>query len=163
MMPAMGIGSATTTIIGQNMGAGNMQRTKDALKKTLIVALGFSVVGVLILMLLKAQMIGVFTDTQSVTESAINYTNMVVMALPLMAVFQAMSGFFIGTKHTMMSMTGDLVRLWGLRIPLILIFKFIFHMDEYAIWWPMLISNFLADILYMIMYYSKRWQRPIRD
>ncbi len=163
MMPAMGIGSATTTIIGQNMGAGNMQRTKEALRKTLTVSLAFSVIGVTILMLLKKQMIGVFTDTELVTKSAINYTNMVVMALPLMAIFQAMSGFFIGTKHTMMSMTGDLVRLWGLRIPLILLFKFVFKMDEYAIWWPMLISNVLADILYMTMYFGKRWQRPIKD
>jgi putative MATE family efflux protein len=163
MMPAMGIGSATTTIIGQNIGAGNIKRAKDALKKTLIIALGFSFVGVILLMFFKAQMIGVFTKTESVTESAINYTNMVVMALPLMAIFQAMSGFFIGTKHTMMSMTGDLVRLWGLRIPLILIFKFVFKMDEYAIWWPMLISNFLADTLYMLMYLGKRWQKPIKD
>ncbi len=162
MMPVMGIGSAATTIIGQNVGAGNMDRTKEAIRKILIVALGFSVIGVAILMILKMPMIGVFTDTEAVMQSAINYTNIVVMALPLMAIFQSMSGFFIGTKHTLMAMSGDLVRLWGIRIPLILLFKYVFKMDEYAIWWPVLISNALTDMLYIIMYLSKRWQKPIK-
>jgi putative MATE family efflux protein len=161
MMPVMGIGSAITTIIGQNIGAQNIERAKSALKKTLVVAIGFSVIGVTILFFLKTQFIGLFTSTPEVIKSAINYTNVVMLSLPLMAVFQSLSGFFIGTKHTMMSMTGDLVRLWGIRIPLILLFKFVFHMDEYAIWWPMLLSNFLADSLFLIMYASKRWQRPV--
>ena len=161
MMPVMGIGSAVTTIIGQNIGAQNIERAKQALKKTLVVAIGFAVIGVTILFFLKTQFIGLFTSTPEVIKSAVNYTNVVMLSLPLMAVFQSMSGFFIGTKHTMMSMTGDLARLWALRIPLILLFKFGFHMDEFAIWWPMLISNFLADSLYMIMYVSKKWQEPV--
>ena len=161
MMPVMGIGSAITTIIGQNIGAQNIERAKQTLKKTLVVSMGFSIIGITILLLLKTQFIGLFTSTPKVIESAVNYTNVVMISLPLMAVFQSMSGFFIGTKHTMISMAGDLARLWGIRIPLILLFKFGFHMDEYAIWWPMLLSNFLADILYLIMYISKRWQKKI--
>lgn len=159
MMPSMGIGSATTTIIGQNMGAGQIKRTKQALKKTLIASVGFSLIGMILIYIFKTGILGVFTDSQAVLESGKRLTDIVVLTLPLMAVFQTMSGFFIGTKHTMQSMIVDIARLWVFRIPLIILFKYVFHMDEYAIWYPMLISNVLADMMFFILYLSKKWQK----
>ncbi len=158
MMPSMGIGSATTTIIGQNIGANQIDRAKKALQKTLIVALAFSIAGLILLFIFKADIIGVFTKSKAVLESGIRLTDIVALSLPLMAVFQVMSGFFIGTKNTMQSMIADIVRLWVLRIPLIILFKYVFHMDEYSIWYPILISTALADVLFAILYMTKRWQ-----
>jgi len=163
MMPSMGIGSATTTIIGQNMGAGNLERSKKALKKTLIISVAFSLVGMVLIYLLKANIFKIFTDTKIVIETGMDLTDIIVLTLPLMAVFQVMAGFFIGTKHTLMAMMGDVVRLWVLRIPMIIFFKYVLKMDEYAIWWPFLISNILIDVMFFIMYLSKRWQRPVKE
>ena len=163
MMPSMGIGNATTTIIGQNIGAGNIARTRKALHKTLIVSVGFSLAGMAVLYVFKAGIFRIFTDTASVIESGMNLTDIIALTLPLMAIFQVMSGFFIGTKHTIMAMMGDIVRLWVLRLPMIALFKYVFHMNEYAIWWPLLISNVLIDIMFMIMYLSKRWMRPVKS
>ncbi len=162
MMPSMGIGSATTTIIGQNMGAGQIDRVKQALKKTLIIALGFSLLGMMLTYAFKEGIFRIFTDTVIVIESGSNFTDIMVLTLPLMAVFQVMAGFFIGTKHSLAAMMGDIVRLWALRIPMIIFFKFALHMDEYAIWLPMLISNVLTDMMFLAVYLSKRWQKPVK-
>ena len=162
MMPSMGIGSATTTIIGQNMGAGQIERSKQALIKTLIISLGFSLMGMVLLYIFKADIFKIFTDTPIVIESGMNFTDIVVFTLPLMAVFQVMAGFYIGTKHTLVAMMGDIIRLWVIRIPLILIFKYLFKMNEYAIWFPMLISNILTDIMFFIIYLTKKWQKPVK-
>jgi Na+-driven multidrug efflux pump len=53
----------------------------------------------------------------------------------------------------------DIARLWIFRLPLIAILKYVFHMDEYAIWYPMLFSNILADTMFFIFYLSKSWQK----
>lgn len=163
MMPSMGIGSATTTIIGQNIGADKIIRAKLALKKTLVATLAFSIIGMLILYVFKTGILGVFTDSPAVLESGIRLTNIIALTLPLMAIFQVMSGFFIGTKHTFQSMFVDIARLWIFRIPLIALLKYVFHMDEYAIWYPMLLSNILADLMFIIMYLTKSWQRKLKD
>jgi putative MATE family efflux protein len=163
MMPAMGIGSSTTTIIGQNMGANQIDRAKEALRKTLFTALSFSIVGMLILFIFKTGILGVFTDSPAVLKSGIRLTNIVILTLPLMAIFQVMSGFFIGTKNTFLSMCVDIARLWIFRIPLILLLKNVFHMDEFAIWYPMLFSNILADTMFIIFYLSKCWQRKPKE
>jgi Na+-driven multidrug efflux pump len=115
-----------------------------------------------LLYIFKAGIFRIFTDTAVVIESGMNLTDIIALTLPLMAIFQVMSGFFIGTKHTVMAMLGDVVRLWVLRLPMIALFKYAFHMDEYAIWWPLLISNILIDIMFLIMYLSKRWLRPVK-
>ncbi|MCK5128369.1 MAG: MATE family efflux transporter [Clostridiales bacterium] len=162
MMPAFGIGSATTTIIGQNMGAGNLSRCKETLKKTLVTSVGISLIGMALIYIFKSGIIGIFTSTEAVLTSAKKFTDIVILTLPLMAIFQVMSGFFIGTKHTTTSMTADIARLWVFRIPMIILFKYVFHMDEYAIWYPMIISNLLTCIILTIVYATKRWQTPPR-
>ena len=162
LMPVMGIGSAATTIIGQNMGAGQLERTKKALGKTLIVSLAFSFLGMVLLFVFKTGIFKIFTDTPAVIASGGNLSDIIALSLPLMAIFQVMAGFFIGTKHTTMAMMGDIIRLMGLRLPLIILFKYAFNMGEYAIWWPLLISNILTDTVFLIMYLSKRWTRPVK-
>ncbi len=48
-------------------------------------------------------------------------------------------------------------RLMIYRIPSVIILKYVFHMNEYAIWYPIVISNVLAVITGYVLYRKIDW------
>jgi putative MATE family efflux protein len=60
LMPAMGIGSALSTIVGQNLGADNIKRAKKAVKTSAILTTIFLVIGGFILFILASKIILLF-------------------------------------------------------------------------------------------------------
>ncbi len=152
MMPCMGIGSALSTIVGQNIGAGYAERAKSALAKAFQVSLMMAVLGIAILLILSEGFITLFTDSPAVIAHAKEYALIITLAMPLMTIFNIWTGLFIGAGKGTFSMIVMMSRLWVYRIPSILILKYIFHINEYAIWYPMIISNFLACLTGFVLY-----------
>ncbi|MBE0700757.1 MAG: MATE family efflux transporter, partial [Acholeplasmataceae bacterium] len=61
---------------------------------------------------------------------------------PLMGLFQCYVGLFNGSGHSKFTLKMALFRLWGMRIPLVLLFMVILPPDNYSgIWYAMIISN----------------------
>jgi len=152
MMPCMGIGNALSTIIGQNLGAGLVSRAKEALGKAFVVSLSMAAVGITFLLFMSEGFIKIFTDSPSVIEYANEFALIITLAMPLMSIFDIWNGLFIGANRGTFAMIVMMSRLWVYRIPSILIFKYIFHIDEHAIWYPMIISNVLACLTGFVLY-----------
>ncbi|MEX1376087.1 MAG: MATE family efflux transporter [Eubacteriales bacterium] len=152
MMPCMGIGNALSTIVGQNLGAGNISRTREALKKSFISSMMFALVGIVFLLILREPFIRAFTDDLNVINYANAYGLIITLAMPLMTIFNVWTGLFIGANRGTFSMIIMMTRLWIYRIPTILILKYVFHVNEYAIWIPLVISNVLACITGWVLY-----------
>jgi Na+-driven multidrug efflux pump len=55
----------------------------------------------------------------------------------------------------------QLVRLWGLRVPLSWFFGFAMHMGSRGIWTGMLISNVLAAVLALVFLVTVDWHHKV--
>jgi Na+-driven multidrug efflux pump len=55
----------------------------------------------------------------------------------------------------------QLVRLWGLRVPLSWFFGFALHMGSRGIWTGMLISNVLAAVLALVFLTTVDWHHKV--
>ena len=152
MMPCMGIGNALSTIVGQNLGAGNIARTKEALKKSFKTSMIFALVGIVFLLFMRGPFIKAFTDDLNVISYANAYGLIITLAMPLMTIFNIWTGLFIGVNKGTFSMIVMMSRLWIYRIPTILLLKYLFHVNEYAIWIPLVVSNMLACLTGWILY-----------
>src|SRR5690606_31158129 len=74
--PAMGIGAALTSIVGQNIGADQLDRVREAFKKSLILTISFSLVGFLFILWKDNEIINFFIrskDDKEVISQGINY------------------------------------------------------------------------------------------
>ena len=54
-------------------------------------------------------------------------------------------------------------RLWGLRIPLVLLLKNFTSLAEKSVWFAMVGSNFLICIAGLILFLIGRWKVPVVD
>ena len=141
--PVMAIGGVLAAYIGQNIGNLNIERAKDSFKKALILSLVIMAVLSLALMPLRGALASIFyTRGTEVFDLTTKYMFFLLIGLPLMAIFQAFLGAFNGTGKTTYTFIVSITRLWGLRIPVILLLIYVLDFGPKGVWTGMLISNF---------------------
>ncbi len=152
LMPIFALGSVLAAYVGQNIGAGQGERARAACRVSRNIGLAVSIGGCVLLMPVRDQLVALLTNdalTQSLGETYVFWT---LLTQPLMALFQNYLGIFNGSGHTGAALAMSTVRLWVIRLPMILCFKLFTDFGSNGIWYAMVISNFLILILGMILY-----------
>ncbi|MGB3368463.1 MAG: MATE family efflux transporter [Acidaminobacteraceae bacterium] len=161
LMPAMGIGSALASIVGQNLGFGNVARTKEAVWSSIKLSTAFLVIAGLPLIYFANDVVSIFSNDPVVLEQGTYYLILVTLSIPLMGIFQIFIGTFQGSGHTVLAMIMMMGRLWAIRLPMILILKNYTNLAEKSVWYSMIISNLIICIVGYIMYRSGIWEKKI--
>ncbi|WP_249168729.1 MATE family efflux transporter [Alkaliphilus sp. B6464] len=162
LMPVMGIGNALATIIGQNLGANKKDRTTLAFKTSMRLSTIFMIIGGIILFIASPNIVSIFVKNDpEVFRQGTEYLKLISASLPLMGFFQVFVGTFQGSGHTIYAMMMDMGRLWGIRIPMIMLFKKYTHWGSSGVWYAMVLSNGLICIFGLIVYLSGKWQKQI--
>ncbi|MDH8678957.1 MATE family efflux transporter [Fusibacter bizertensis] len=161
MMPAMGIGNALATIVGQNLGADNVSRAKLAVRNSTIMSTIFLVVGGLIMLPFVQQIVKAFSTDPEVIKNGTEYLTMIIYGIPLMGFFQILVGTFQGSGHTISAMILMMGRLWVLRIPMVYMLSRLEGFGPSSIWLAMIASNLITCLIGLGIYSTGRWQSKI--
>ncbi len=159
LQPVLAMGSVLVAYIGQNIGNLNVPRAKETFKKAMILSVSTMAVLSIIALPFREPLAKVFLGNDPVAlELTIKYMFYLIIGLPLMAIFQTFIGTFIGTGNTKFSFTLSVIRLWVLRIPLIMLFKYFTDLGSSGIWTAMLISNFIIAFVGYFLYKRLNWE-----
>ena len=152
--PVMAMGAILSAYIGQNIGAKNPERAKETMVKTFKLSIGIMAAGSLILIPLRAPLASIFLENDPVAYALTqDFMFYILIGLPLMAVYQTFIGTFNGTANTHFTFILAVTRLWGIRLPLIVLFGQLFpDRGSQVIWEVMLISNLLIAVVGYILY-----------
>lgn len=164
MQPAMGMGAALTAIVGQNIGADQTNRAKEAFQKALKLSIIIGVIGCIILILFDNGIINFFMrsdDDPEVIKQGLVYLIYISLSMPLMGIFSVLKGLFQGSGHTKYSMAMEIGRLWFVRLPMILIFKHFTNWGSSGIWFSMSFSNLIICIYGYVVYRTNKWQEKV--
>ena len=164
MQPCMGIGAALTAIVGQNLGSRQIDRVKDAVKKSFILSMYISITGCIILLWKDSEIINLFIKAKGETDviaQGITYLWYIAISTPLMGIFSILQGVFQGSGHTKYSMAMEISRLWLVRLPLILVFKYFTSVGSVGIWFSMSFSNLVICLYGYWIYRRGKWQDRI--
>lgn len=162
LMPALGVGGSIATFVGQNIGAENPERARQSVKTAMILTIAIMAIGGLILLPLRQYVGQIFLEPGTESWQVANeYMFFLFTSLPLMAIFQVFMGAYQGAGYTRFSLILATTRLWILRIPLILFFRDVIKLDSSGIMYAMVISNYGADILGLVLYKLVRFDRRI--
>ena len=164
MQPAMGIGASLTAIVGQNLGAGKLERVKEAFIKALKLTISISIVGCIVLIWQDKPIVNFFIrskDDNDVISQGITYLIYISFSMPLMGIFSVFQGIFQGSGHTKYSMNMEIGRLWFVRLPMILLFKYFTTIGSTGIWFSMSSSNLIICLYGYYLYKRGGWQKKI--
>ncbi|MGH4122572.1 MAG: MATE family efflux transporter [Clostridium sp.] len=164
MQPAMGIGASLTAIVGQNLGSGQLERVKEAFVKALKLTISISILGCIVLIWQDKPIVNFFIrskDDNRVISEAITYLIYISFSMPLMGIFSVFQGIFQGSGHTKYSMNMEIGRLWFVRLPMILLFKYFTTIGSTGIWISMSSSNLIICLYGYYLYRKGGWQKRI--
>lgn len=160
MQPAMGIGAALTAVVGQNFGASRLDRVNEAFIKATKLTLIIGITGTIIIFVLSNQMVNFFIqskDDPEVIIQGITYMKYIAFSMPLMGMFSVLQGIFQGSGSTRYSMAMEIGRLWFVRLPMILLFKYLTDIGPSGIWFSMSFSNLIVCLYGYWIYKSNSW------
>lgn len=156
-MPAMNLASALSAFVGQNLGAGQIQRIKKGVWATLKMAwlISFSVV-VLIIFFGEALM-QLFNNDPEVIKHGQQYLLITSSFFIVFSSMFVMHGMLRGSGDTMIPMFITLISLWLIRIPFAVFLSSRF--GETGIWWSIPLGWLVGLAGTWLYYKSGRWKR----
>lgn len=155
---AMALATASSAMIGQNMGAGKPDRVKIIVRTTLKICVTFGIGLSVIFLLFPIEIFGVFSKDPAVLAWAPEY--MIVcaisfMSFALMAPYNAViNGIGYASLSFVIAMLDGVVT----RIGLALLLGITFGMGIKGFWYGNAFAAFTTVILAGIYYYSGRWE-----
>lgn len=163
--PAMAIGSVQAAFVGQNIGHGNKDRAKQSYKSARNISVLFMLVGIAFAIPLAPQIIELIIGNKSpeINQVANEYTIWILATQPLMAMYNNYMSLFNGSGNNKYALIMSMIRLWILRIPLVLIFKYLTPVGYSGIWYAMALSNFVIMLVGYYFYKKVSFEKKVRD
>ncbi|MEA1992855.1 MAG: MATE family efflux transporter [Euryarchaeota archaeon] len=156
-----GITMANTTIVGQNLGADQVERAEKSVWRSIGIVFSILAVGSVAIFISRQWIFKVFIDDPAVIAEGTNFVKIFVFSLPFFSVFQTVGSTFQGSGQTKYQMVIGLIRLWGLRLPLCYLFAFILSKGATGIWLGMMLSNILGSLVALGFLRTGKWKKTV--
>ena len=169
IIPSMVFSQALSTFVGQNIGAGKIERVKKGLHRTMLMASGTAILITLLVLLFRVPLMSLFTEDQVVIRTGGEYLTIVTSFYLLFTGMFVYSGVMRGAGDTLIPMFLTLISLWLVRIPAALflskesveIFGWTLrgaNLGETGIWWSIPAGWGIGLLLSFAYYRTGRWK-----
>lgn len=161
-LPSNAVGSATATIVGQNIGASKVERAEKGYRISMGISVVFLFVGGMILCqnVISQAIVSIFSDDSQTIAMAADFLSIMAFWCFTNGVYNATSGLFQGTGHTEVTMVVDVTRLWGFRFLTLWFCESILQMGVRSVWYSVVVSNGISALILYILYRSGIWKKP---
>ncbi|WP_303645976.1 MATE family efflux transporter [Halorussus litoreus] len=165
-LPAMGLGRATNTMVGQNLGANNADRAERAAWIAAKVGAGVMFAVAVVAALFPEPIVSVFmatgTDAAAQTvEHGAEYLRIRSVEFTFMAILQVMLGAYRGAGNTKTAMGFSIVALWLGRVPTVYGLAFVAGWGPTGIWVGMALGNVLGAIAAALWFTRGTWKETV--
>lgn len=151
-MPASGFGIAATAFIGQALGAGNSNLSRRYLHQIMKGALMVTAVSVAVLLLFPKGMMHLLTNNSEVIRLGTIYLILTGLVQMQQNAAGVLGGAMRGAGYTRVPMIVAGIGLWGIRVPLTLIFTYALKFSIVSIWITMSIDLTFRFFLCLILF-----------
>lgn len=160
-LPTNGIGSAVATIVGQNMGAGQVNRAEKGYLLSRKISVIFLLAGGLILSrpVISTAIVRIFSSDGEVIAMAADFLSIMALWCFANGVYNSTVGLFQGTGHTEVTTAVDITRLWIYRFVTLYVCEHWLHMGVRSVWYCVVLSNGLAAFTLYLLYKSGIWRK----
>jgi putative MATE family efflux protein len=155
-MICIGFGLAAETIVGQNLGAGQAARARQAGWMTAHMAAVAPAVAGLMFVLVPGALVGVFTRDAAVIAAAVPYLLAAAPAQLVMAYENAREGALSGSGYTFFTMVA-VVGISALRVPLAEIVAGSFGLV--GVWWMLALTAMARAGAMTALWQWGRWEK----
>ena len=157
-LPGYGFAIAAATMVGQSIGARKYVRAKlENWEANRLAATGMAAMGIMFFFFPYALMRG-FTQDEAVVQLGTQFLRIVaVLQIPL-ALTMVLAGSLRGAGDTRFIMWATIAGMWGIRVPLAVVFGIWLDLGVYYVWTAMIADWTVRMALLLWRYQTERWR-----
>lgn len=160
VIPALGFSMATSTLVGQNIGAGKIHRAEmTTYIGSLISFTVLSLVGVL-LFVFAGQLTAFFVPGEpEVVMISKGFLRTIALSFGFIGIQMVMNGTFRGAGQTGVAMMIAIVSQWVLQFPAAYVLSQHTSLSYRGIWWSFVFSNVVSAIIAVSWFLRGDWKK----
>ncbi|MCC0781905.1 MATE family efflux transporter [Clostridioides sp. ES-S-0108-01] len=155
-LPIMNLGSAVSTFVAQNIGAGEKERVKKGIRESIKMALILAFIVVALILLFRENLIALFNTDKDVIKIGSSYLFIIGPFFLFIGTSFVLSSAMKGAGDSMFALISSIVSLWLGRIPASYMLSRFFGTD--GIWMGIPFGWTLGLIVTVIYYKKGRWK-----
>lgn len=155
-LPIMNLGSAVSTFVAQNIGAGEKERVKRGVKSSIKIALYMSLVISALIIIYRSNLILLFNSDKDVVSIGSQYLLIIGPFFVFIGISFILSSAIKGAGDSMFAMLSSVFSLWLVRIPAAYILSKFFGVN--GIWMGIPIGWIIGLIITYVYYRLGYWR-----
>jgi len=163
IIPAFGLGMATSTLVGQNIGAKKPERVKKTIKLSLKIAFFVMSFFGILFFVFAADIARFFipNDPEAIQESAV-FIKHIAVSFGFMGILIVLVGAFRGAGLTKISMLLTLFSVWILRFPLAFVLSKYTSLGLRGIWISYPLTNIITALVGLFILLRYHWLTKLK-
>jgi putative MATE family efflux protein len=160
VIPAMGFSMATSTLVGQNIGAGNIVRAEQVARlAALITFVSLSVVG-LICFAFAPNLVAFFVpgNADVIREGSV-FIRITAWSFGFVGLQFALMGVLRASGNTFAAMVISLISQWVVQFPVAFILSERTSLHAHGLWWAFPIANISTSIIAGLWFARGDWKK----
>lgn len=155
-LPIMNLGSAVSTFVAQNIGAGENERVKKGIRESIKMTLVLAVIVIALILLFRENLIALFNTDKDVIKIGSSYLFIIGPFFLFIGTSFVLSSAMKGAGDSMFALISSIVSLWLGRLPASYMLSRFFGTN--GIWMGIPFGWTLALIVTVIYYNKGRWK-----
>ncbi|WP_074116366.1 MATE family efflux transporter [Clostridioides difficile] len=155
-LPIMNLGSAVSTFVAQNIGAGENERVKKGIRESIKMTLVLAVTVIALILLFRENLIALFNTDKDVIKIGSSYLFIIGAFFLFIGTSFVLSSAMKGAGDSMFALISSIVSLWLGRLPASYMLSKFFGTD--GIWMGIPFGWTLGLIVTVIYYKKGHWK-----
>lgn len=160
-LPCVGFSAASAALVGQSLGMRDPQRAMRSGWAATRQAIIWTTAAGALLALFPRQLIGIFTNDQTVIAAGVGALIVIGFAQPAQAVNFTMGGALRGSGDTRFTLSTTVVNWFVVRLPLAVLFAFPLGLGLAGIWLAVLVDYCVRAVILSLRFRSGKWSKRV--
>lgn len=157
-LPIVSIGIATTTIVGQYLGARDVSRAHKTGVVSMLLCTAIMIFFSIVFYAGAPYLIQIFLDEGLVVQYGTQYMRIAALYLVFIGLTVSMTGVLRGAGYTLPPMLAGLLKLAGLLL-LAPQFAYAFGIGLNGVWWAMFVAYGIETLVITLYYATGKWRK----
>ncbi|MGH8167372.1 MAG: MATE family efflux transporter, partial [Woeseiaceae bacterium] len=158
LLPAWGLGNATATLVGQNLGAGKPERATASVWRAARYNAAFMLVLGILLIILAPFIVSLFSGDPEILRYGTNCLRILGLGYPMYAVGMIIIQALNGAGDTRTPSFLNLICFWMIQIPLAYALATSVDLGPNGVFWSIVISESILSVFGVLVFRRGRWK-----
>ncbi len=154
---SVGFSFAASALIGQNMGAGKIERAEKSVWLCVLYIASFLALVSLLFFFFGESLFRFFTDDPAVIREGAAYLRIIALFEIFLGLEIVLEGAFGGSGNSLPPMLVSVPLTWA-RLPLAVLFAYTLGMESNGVWWAISITTGIKGVLLAVWFRRGRWK-----